>query len=148
VQNKDSYEDPFRKPDARIGNACSVLREKNKDITIRAIATILGIAHTTVSRNKARRLQVERCADLQESARSISKQTAKISKHKSGLEAARLKERIKELESQVGLLTASHKAMIFAVGELGGLEGWMRFFERYQSVLDDLPKAKNVENIR
>jgi hypothetical protein len=39
--------------------------------------------------------------------------------------------RIAELESQVALLTASHVAMIRAVGELGGFSKWAQFYDSY-----------------
>ncbi len=38
-------------------------------------------------------------------------------------------ERIKELLQRVDLLVESHRAMILAVGELGGMAAWRRFFE-------------------
>ncbi len=40
--------------------------------------------------------------------------------------------RIAELEAQVALLTASHLAMIRAVGELGGFSKWAQFYESYR----------------
>lgn len=55
-------------------------------------------------------------------------------------------ERIADLERQVALLTASHKAIILAVGELGGLRAWQRFFPHYDEhtlvVLPDLEEHK------
>lgn len=55
-------------------------------------------------------------------------------------------ERIADLERQVALLTASHKAIILAVGELGGLRAWQRFFPHYDEhtlmVLPDLEERK------
>ena len=46
--------------------------------------------------------------------------------------------RIAELESQVALLTASHVAMIRAVGELGGFSKWAQFYESYSGSRDQL----------
>lgn len=46
--------------------------------------------------------------------------------------------RIRELESQIDLLRASHRAMIRAVGEMGGMQAWMRFFAECQPLLDKL----------
>jgi hypothetical protein len=39
---------------------------------------------------------------------------------------------------QVQLLTASHKAMLLAVDEMGGTRAWVQFFASYSSGLGDL----------
>ncbi len=46
--------------------------------------------------------------------------------------------RIAELEATVQLLTASHLAMLRAVGELGGFSKWARFYEQYRDARDKL----------
>jgi hypothetical protein len=46
--------------------------------------------------------------------------------------------RIAELEAQIALLTASHVAMIRAVGELGGFSKWATFFERFKDTREQL----------
>jgi hypothetical protein len=46
--------------------------------------------------------------------------------------------RIAELEATVQLLTASHVAMLRAVGELGGFSKWARFYEPYRDARDKL----------
>ena len=51
---------------------------------------------------------------------------------------AREKERSAELKRQVALLAASHLALIRAVGELGGMRAWSRFFEKYEGAARDL----------
>ena len=38
------------------------------------------------------------------------------------------------------ILIASHKAMMLAVGELGGMKAWRKFFEGYQEVVDEMQK--------
>ena len=48
--------------------------------------------------------------------------------------------RIAELEATVQLLTASHLAMLRAVGELGGFSKWARFYEQYRDARDKLAK--------
>ena len=60
--------------------------------------------------------------------------------------------RIAELKSQVALLTASHVAMIRAVGELDSFRKWAQFYESYSgpreqlAQLGALPKA-TVESL-
>ena len=46
--------------------------------------------------------------------------------------------RIAKLEATVQLLTASHLAMLRAVGELGGFSKWARFYEQYSQARDKL----------
>ena len=46
--------------------------------------------------------------------------------------------RIAELEATVQLLTASHLAMLRAVGELGGFSKWAKFYEQYREARDKL----------
>lgn len=46
--------------------------------------------------------------------------------------------RIRELEERVALLIASHRAMIHAIGEMGGMRAWSRFFDDYEAVLERL----------
>jgi hypothetical protein len=47
---------------------------------------------------------------------------------------------IAELQKQVEFLRISHVAMIRAVGELGGMSKWLRFFESYREIRDELKK--------
>jgi len=46
--------------------------------------------------------------------------------------------KIAELEATVQLLTASHLAMLRAVGELGGFSKWAKFYEYHREVRDKL----------
>lgn len=63
---------------------------------------------------------------------------AKRSSESSAMTLADKDFRIKELERQVSILTYSHVAMIRAVGELGGMVKWSKFFEDYKAVRDEL----------
>jgi hypothetical protein len=46
--------------------------------------------------------------------------------------------RIAELEHQVQVLVASHRGLVQAVGELGGLPMWRRAFQGYEPILDEI----------
>lgn len=140
-------QDPFSGPDEAIAQACIHLQEQDMDISIRAVAARLGISHTTISRNAMRCNQVERCAALQQHARQIAVGNSKKRRNAADLENAKLKMQIAELEAQVQILTASHKAMIFAVGESGGMEAWKKFYDSYQGSMDRLPVPDNVTEI-
>ena len=129
---------PFEAPCPELGAACRRLAEEERKITLRAAAAELGVAHTTLSRDAAKRLQLEECQKLAETARRI----ARTNRGRLGLEESELlaeaKRKIAELEEQNALLIASHQAMIMAVGELGGMRAWRRFFEDYQATVEQL----------
>lgn len=57
---------------------------------------------------------------------------AKTSQTKLLIQLSEKDRRIEELEQRVAMLTASHKALILAVGELRGMEIWKRFFNGYE----------------
>lgn len=54
---------------------------------------------------------------------------------------------IAELQHQVQLLVASHRALVHAVGELGGLPAWKKAFEQYEHCLDDLTRLNASERV-
>ncbi len=51
---------------------------------------------------------------------------------------AALEEQVREIAGQRDLLIASHRAMILAIGEVGGAKAWLRFFKGYEGVLGRL----------
>jgi hypothetical protein len=48
--------------------------------------------------------------------------------------------KIANLESQIALLTASHLAMLGAVGELGGFGKWAAFYDRFREARQQLDR--------
>lgn len=129
---------PFESPCPELGAVCRRLAEEGRKITLRAAAAELGVAHTTLSRDAAKRLQLEECRKLAETVLRI----ARNNRGRLGLEEseklAEATRKIAELEEQNALLIASHQAMIMAVGELGGMRAWRRFFEDYESIVERL----------
>lgn len=137
-------DDELDNPDPRIGKVCRELITADEKITLRSVANRVGVAHTTLSRDKARRDQVERARKLQKLADSIrSTQRGHIKGYES-LPLARANLRVKELEQENNLLIASHRAMIMAVGEIGGMRAYRRFFEAHQEALAKLEKMKAI----
>lgn len=45
---------------------------------------------------------------------------------------------IASLERRVEILTASHRAMLMAVGEVGGIAAWRKFFSNWDGVRKEL----------
>jgi hypothetical protein len=74
---------------------------------------------------------------------------ARLPKHSRVETAAQLADkdiRISELERQLEILRASHLAMMRAVGELGGVSKWLRFFEDYRGAREELKKLGLLPN--
>lgn len=136
--------DDIDSPDPATGVVCRELIAAGEKITLRSVAAKLGVAHTTLSRDEGRRAQIERARALQKLANTIKgTQRGHIGGSES-LPLARANLRIKELEGQNTLLIASHRAMIMAVGEIGGMRAYRRFFENHQAALAKLEEIKAV----
>ncbi len=118
------------------------LLERDEDITARALArlhpTIKAASSITRSESRSQVL-----TEYQNRQREFRRWRGHIRK-KSGTQVAEIVAdkdmRIVELESQVALLTASHVAMLRAVGELGGFEKWASFFKYYQEARHKLDR--------
>ena len=146
MSHSDS-EDYFTQPDPKVGAVCQQFLLEEETITVRAVARRLGIAHTTITRDAARKDQVDRCAALQSAARRIAQTHRGRIRAEESLDLAKARLRIEKLEREKALLLASHKAMLMAVGELGGMEGWKRLFPAYLTTeaelraMDAMPDA-------
>lgn len=129
---------PYDTPCPEIGNICRDLIAAGRKISLRAVATQLGVAHTTLSRDPARRQQVFQCRELAAAAKRLARNNRGLLSDGESEILAAAKRKIAHLEEQNALLVASHQAMIMAVGELGGMRAWRRFFEDYQAIVERL----------
>lgn len=94
---------------------------------------------TDITRNVERRELVETYKARQAMVRATAEKIDKNSKSNLINRCANLEHKVAELERQRDLLVASHKAMILAVGEMGGIAAWRRFFPGYKnSLISDL----------
>jgi hypothetical protein len=94
-----------------------------------------------VSRPKKLRKIYEAARDKQKSIRLAAQKLGHSSRSDLEVRIARRDSRIEELEKQVQILIASHRALYAAVGEMGGAAAWLRFFEKHHramELLDDL----------
>jgi hypothetical protein len=116
----------------------AMLRD-DETITARALARRLeGLDHaSSITRDPWRKARVAEWQARQNDMRRLMEQANKQSKSNLAATLERKDARIRELEERVALLTASHRAMIRAVGE-GGMQAWLRFFADYQPLLDRL----------
>ncbi|MCP1290409.1 hypothetical protein NK214_09440 [Chromobacterium sp. S0633] len=136
--------------DAEMKQILEDLLANDEPITTRAIARLHSKvnAASSITRHPGRSKLLAHYQERQEQYRSWSGKTSTQSKAVTSAALADKDMRIAELEQQVALLTASHVAMIRAIGELGGFSKWAQFFANYresrieQERLGALPLAK------
>jgi hypothetical protein len=116
------------------------LLANDEDITARAVArlhpSIKAASSITRSESRSRLL-----AEYQHRQTEYRRWRGRIAKRSGADTAASLADkdiRIAELEATVQLLTASHLAMLRAVGELGGFSKWAKFYEHHREARDKL----------
>lgn len=114
--------------------------QENETITARAVARRLeGVDHaSSITRDSWRNSRLSEWQARQVELRRMIERTDKNSKSNLAAALARRDARIRELEERVALLTASHRSMIHAIGEMGGMRAWSRFFENYEAAQDEL----------
>lgn len=114
--------------------------EQNQDITARAVIREHSSlkAASSITRSKERSELILQYQNKQNEQRAWQKRLGKTSKENAAKELAEKDMRIAALTQQVEILTASHVAMIRAIGELGGFSKWAKFFQDYQPIRDRL----------
>lgn len=116
--------------------------ETNETITARAVASRLegsGLGHaSSITRDGWRNNLLNQYKSRQDDLRNLMERADHSSKTNLIVRLEKANARIAELEAKVDLLTASHRAMIHAVGEVGGMRAWSRFFDGYKEILDRL----------
>ena len=137
-------------PDLEMREVLDDLLARDEDITARAVARLHPRinAASSITRNADRSRVLAQYQERQAEFRRWRGRPSKLSGTTAASALAERELRIAELESQVALLTASHVAMIRAVGELGGFSKWAQFYESYRASRDHLvqlgalPEAK------
>jgi|JI8StandDraft_1071087.scaffolds.fasta_scaffold251804_1 hypothetical protein len=116
------------------------LLAEDADITARAIARAHpGInAASSITRSPTRRALLEKYQMRQLEYRRWRSRAAHRSSDDLVLSLADKDARIAELEASVRLLTASHVAMLRAVGEMGGFRLWSKFYGDFREARDKL----------
>lgn len=110
--------------------------EAGEPISARAVAKRHpSISHaSSITRNPARSDLLASYQALQSQFRSWQKRAQKGSGEKLAGALAAKDQRIKELEGQVSALQVAVLALVKSVGELGGVNGFLRFFDGYRDV--------------
>lgn len=117
-----------------------ILMERDEGITARAVARLHPtIKHaSSITRSDSRSALLAQYQTKQREMRTYAKRIKKGSVGKITLALTEKDQKIAELERQVEILTASHVALIRAVGELGGIKKWAQFYEKYKDVRTQL----------
>ena len=148
--DNDSLEQPTSSPESEMRQVLDDLLARDEDISARAVARLHPRinAASSITRSKDRSRLLAKYQERQAEFRRWRGRPSKLSGVAAASALADRDVRIAELESQVALLTASHVAMIRAVGELGGFSKWAQFYESYRGSRDQLaqlgalPEAK------
>jgi hypothetical protein len=116
------------------------LLAEDADITARAVARLHPSlsAASSITRNPARVALLAKYQEQQADYRRWRPRVSRMSKIDQSAALSAKDARIAELEAAVQLLTASHVAMLRAVGELRGFSKWTKFYENYSAARDKL----------
>lgn len=113
----------------------------NEDITARGVTRRQGSPYnhaSDITRIPERRQLLDRYKARQLELRTLKEKSDKQSKTNLLRKIARLEEELLAVEGQRDTLIASHRAMLLAVGEMGGIAAWNRFYSSWQETEDAL----------
>jgi len=138
--DNDSLQQATSHSDPEMSRVLEDLLSRDEDITARAVARLHPRinAASSITRSVERSRMLAQYQERQAEFRRWRGRSGKLSGVAATSALADRDVRIAELESQVALLTASHVAMIRAVGELGGFSKWAQFYESYSGSRDRL----------
>jgi hypothetical protein len=125
------------------------LLEKDITITAREIARRHSAFNhaASITRNSNRQQLLHEFQEKQTLVRKLTHSAKKIAKSALIADIAEKDRKITQLEEQVQILTASHIAMLRAVGQVGGMEAWSNFFKNsFEEKAFLLKKAGLAEN--
>ncbi|MXV07689.1 MULTISPECIES: hypothetical protein [unclassified Xanthomonas] len=131
--DNDSLQQATSHSDPEMSRVLENLLSRDEDITARAVARLHPRikAASSITRSVERSRMLAQYQERQAEFRRWRGRPGKLSGVAAASALADRDVRIADLESQVALLTASHVAMIRAVGELGGFSKWAQFYESY-----------------
>ena len=121
----------------------------NVTITARAVTRESGAPYknaSDITRHAQRRALLEEFQQRQRTIRQLAEDIDKESVTNLRLKVARLEESCVALQQSRDLLIASHKAMLLAVGEMGGMRAWVRFFPQWDQVRRSLHEMGALPN--
>lgn len=136
---------------AKLRAVLEQMLSSNVSITARAVTRESGSPFknaSDVTRHAQRRAILEEFQQRQQAIRTLAENVDQESVTNLRRKVARLEESCLALRQSRDLLIASHKAMLLAVGEVGGMRAWVKFFPQWDQVrrslqeMDALPGAQ------
>ncbi len=132
--------------DIEMENILKLMLERDQTITARGVIRLHPNlkAASSITRSPARSNLLHYYQTKQDELRGWRKRLTKRSRNQFAMEMQEKEIQISTLKRQVELLTASHVAMLRAVGELGGFSKWAQFYENYKEIRDELDQLKTL----
>jgi hypothetical protein len=133
--------------DAKLRASAEQMLEGDETVTARSLARRGGLrAASSITRDAPRRALLGEFQGQQEHRRTWVQRAKKESTAQLQQALAARDEQVAALTRKVHLLTASHKAILLAVDEVGGTKAWARFFASYKDSIEALrePEALPV----
>lgn len=121
----------------------------NIDISARSVIreTDSPFKHASdVTRQPERKALLDRYQTRQYELHALMEKTDKQSRTNLQAKVARLTQENDALKGERDLLVASHKAMLLAVGEIGGLTAWRKFFPVWEETREQLRQLQALPN--
>lgn len=115
----------------------------NADITARGVVRQQGspFRHASdITRSTERKRLVETYRERQRKLRALMERANGLSRTNLTSRIAKLEDAISIAEAERDVLIASHKAMLLAVGEMGGMAAWRRFFTEWEAIRESLSR--------
>lgn len=106
-----------------------------------------------ITRQPERKALLDQYQARQSELHALVEKTDKQSRTNLQARVARLTHENETLKAERDLLIASHKAMLLAVGEMGGMAAWRKFFPAWEetrqqlSALQALPSEKSLSKL-
>lgn len=115
------------------------------DVTARGVTRRAGspFRHASnITRVAERKRLLDSYRERQAKLRTVMERADKQSKTNLISRIAKLEDGKSTAEAERDVLIASHKAMLLAVGEMGGMAAWRKFFEHWEAAAEDLRRLK------
>jgi hypothetical protein len=117
----------------------------NVDVTARGVTRRARspFRHASdITRVAERKQLLDTYRGRQAKLRAVMERADKQSRTNLASRIARLEDDKSTAEAERDVLIASHKAMLLAVGEMGGMAAWRKFFGHWEAAAEDLRRMK------
>jgi hypothetical protein len=135
--------------DQRLDEILQRVLNDNIDISARSVIREADspFKHASdVTRQPKRKALLDRYQTRQLELRDLIEKTDKQSRTHLQAKVARLTQENEVLKGERDLLVASHKAMLLAVGEMGGITAWRKFFPAWEETREQLKQLQALPN--